>query len=32
MYDFKKIEEKWKNYWDEHECFKTDTSDFSKPK
>ena len=32
MYDFKKIEEKWKKYWDENECFKTDIHDFSKPK
>lgn len=32
MYDFKKIEDKWKKYWESHDCFKTDTSDFSKPK
>ena len=32
MYDFKKIEEKWKKYWEENECFKTDINDFSKPK
>ena len=32
MYDFKKIEEKWKKYWEENECFKTDIHDFSKPK
>ena len=23
MYDFKKIEKKWQNYWNEHETFKT---------
>lgn len=32
MYDYKKIEKKWKNYWDTNKCFKTDTNDFSKPK
>ncbi len=26
------IEEKWKKYWEEHETFKTDIRDFSKPK
>ena len=31
-YDHKKIEQKWQAYWDEHKTFKTDTSDFSKPK
>ena len=28
----KQIEEKWKKYWEEHEVFKTDIRDFSKPK
>ena len=28
----KEIEEKWKKYWEEHETFKTDIKDFSKPK
>ena len=32
MYDFKKIEKKWQNYWDENDCFKTDINDFSKKK
>ena len=32
MYDYKKIEEKWKKYWEDNECFKTDIKDFSKPK
>lgn len=31
-YDHKTIEEKWQKYWDEHETFKTDVWDFSKPK
>ena len=31
-YDFKKIEKKWQNYWEEHQTFKTDVYDFSKPK
>ena len=26
------IEKKWRRYWEEHKTFKTDTSDFSKPK
>ena len=26
------IEKKWQNYWEEHETFKTDVWDFSKPK
>lgn len=26
------IEQKWKKYWEEHETFKTDVWDFSKPK
>ena len=28
----KEIESKWIKYWDEHKTFKTDISDFSKPK
>ena len=32
MYDFKEKEPKWQNYWDEHETFKTDVCDFTKPK
>lgn len=32
MNDFTKIEKKWQDYWDENKTFKTDTSDFSKPK
>ena len=32
MYNFKEIEKKWKNYWEENETFKTDVWDFSKPK
>ena len=31
-YNFNKIEKKWQKYWDEHETFKTDAWDFSKPK
>ena len=31
-YDFKNIEEKWKNYWEQNQTFKTDIWDFSKPK
>ena len=31
-YNFRKIEEKWQKYWDEHKTFKTDGHDFSKPK
>ncbi len=32
MYDFKKIEEKWRKYWAENNTFYTDVWDFSKPK
>ena len=32
MYNFSEIEKKWQKYWDEHETFKTDVYDFSKPK
>ncbi|MBQ6181416.1 MAG: leucine--tRNA ligase [Ruminococcus sp.] len=31
-YDFKSVEAKWQKYWEEHETFKTDVWDFSKPK
>ena len=31
-YNFNKIEKKWQKYWDDHETFKTDVWDFSKPK
>ena len=31
-YDHRKIEEKWHKYWEEHQTFKTDIYDFSKPK
>ena len=32
IYDYKAIEGKWQRYWEEHETFKTDVWDFSKPK
>ncbi len=32
MYDHKTVEKKWQKYWKDHQTFKTDTSDFSKPK
>ena len=32
VYDPKQIEPKWQAYWSEHETFKTDVWDFSKPK
>ena len=32
MYNFKEIEKKWQNYWEENETFKTNVYDFSKPK
>lgn len=32
MYDFKKIEEKWRKYWAENDTFHTNIRDFSKPK
>ena len=32
MYDFSKIEKKWRKYWEENDTFKTDVWDFSKPK
>ncbi|MCH4207120.1 MAG: leucine--tRNA ligase [Solobacterium sp.] len=31
-YDHQKIETKWQKYWEEHQTFACDTSDFSKPK
>ena len=31
-YNFKNVEQKWQNYWEEHKTFKTDVWDFSKPK
>ena len=31
-YDFRNIEQKWQQYWDENHTFKTDVWDFSKPK
>ena len=31
-YNHKQIEEKWKKYWEEHQTFKTDVWDFSRPK
>ncbi len=32
IYNPKEIEKKWQSYWAEHETFKTDVRDFSKPK
>ena len=32
MYDHKKIEKKWRDYWRDNKTFKTDLRDFSKPK
>ena len=32
MYNFKEIEKKWQEYWFKNKTFKTDTTDFSKPK
>ena len=32
MYNHKRIEEKWRKYWEENKTFKTDVWDFSKPK
>lgn len=32
MYNHLRIEKKWQEYWDEHQTFKTDIWDFSKPK
>jgi len=32
MFDHEAIETKWQKYWEDHQTFKTDTHDFSKPK
>ena len=32
MYNFNKIEKKWKKYWEDNNTFYTDVWDFSKPK
>ena len=32
LYNPKEIEKKWQKYWEEHQTFKTDVWDFSKPK
>ncbi len=32
MYNFKKIEKKWRSYWEENKTFETNVWDFSKPK
>ena len=32
VYNPREIEKKWQTYWSEHETFKTDVWDFSKPK
>ena len=32
IYDPKAIEPKWQKYWEEHQTFRTDVWDFSKPK
>ena len=32
MYNFKEIETKWQNYWEENKTFKTDAYDFEKKK
>ena len=32
MYNHKKIEKKWQEYWEKNKTFKTDAYDFSKPK
>ena len=32
LYEPNVIEKKWQKYWEEHETFKTDVHDFSKPK
>ena len=32
MYNFRKTEKKWQDYWEENKTFKTDIRDFSKPK
>jgi leucyl-tRNA synthetase len=32
MYNFSKIEKKWRKYWEDNKTFRTDAWDFSKPK
>ncbi len=32
MYNFRKTEKKWQEYWEKNKTFKTDIHDFSKPK
>ena len=32
MYDHLEVEKKWQKYWADHDTFKTDVWDFSKPK
>ena len=32
VYNHSEVEQKWQKYWEEHETFKTDVWDFSKPK
>ena len=32
VFDFKSIEKKWQDFWDENKTFETDVYDFSKPK
>ena len=32
MFDHKKVEIKWEKRWEKEKVYKTDTSDFSKPK
>ena len=32
MYNFRKVEKKWQDYWDKNNTFYTDVKDFSKPK
>ncbi|MDO4197706.1 MAG: leucine--tRNA ligase [Erysipelotrichaceae bacterium] len=32
VFDYKKIEKKWQNFWEVNRTFKTDAYDFSKPK
>lgn len=32
MYNYRKVEKKWQDYWEENKTFKTDIRDFSKPK
>ena len=32
MYNYKKIEKKWREYWEKEQTFKTNITDYSKPK